>query len=74
MRSEAAGVLPEAFWSPVRRKRVRETPPLNGTSPRIPVDFRSPPIVSRTRGFPCVYREPGGSLGSSVAGRWQVIE
>jgi hypothetical protein len=33
-----------------------------------PADFRSPPIVSGTRGFPCVYREPGGSLGPSVAG------
>lgn len=38
-----------------------------------PVDFRSPPIVSGTRGFPCVYREPGGSLGTSVAGWWRFL-
>lgn len=48
--------------------RIRTCDPLED-----PVDFRSPPIISRTRGFPCVYREPGGSLAPSVADWWRVV-
>ena len=44
--------------------RIRTGDPLEG-----PGHFGDWPVVSGTRGFPCVDREPGGSLAPSVPGR-----